>query len=200
MGKGKEQNHYKTLGVDKDADTAEIKHAYRNAAMKHHPDAATGDSDAFRSVQEAYEVLRDKEQRSAYDRNREKAGLQMDVRRSSGRQDPPVRTQEYERPGRTSYFPGHSLIDELAIDLILSPAEAIRGCRVPLTIPARVRCPECGGRGCAACSGFGEAEIEKNISIEIPAGVQNGVEAYFTLDGAGLPGSALHVTVVIDGW
>ena len=78
----KEQNHYKVLGVGKDADAEEIRHAYRTAARRHHPDLATGDSDSFRRIQEAYEILSDKGQRARYDRKRTESGIHAGVRPS----------------------------------------------------------------------------------------------------------------------
>ena len=63
------KDYYKILGVDRTADEAEIKKAYRRLARKYHPDVSK-ESDAearFKEVGEAYEVLKDKEKRQAYD-------------------------------------------------------------------------------------------------------------------------------------
>lgn len=59
-------DYYKTLGVSKDASQAEIKKAFRKLAQKHHPDAG-GDEAKFKEINEAYEVLGDKEKRQVYD-------------------------------------------------------------------------------------------------------------------------------------
>lgn len=61
---------YSTLGVEKNASDADIKRAYRKKAQESHPDKNQGDKDAerkFKEVQEAYEVLSDKQKRSQYD-------------------------------------------------------------------------------------------------------------------------------------
>lgn len=59
--------HYAKLGVDKGASQEDIKKAYRKLASKHHPDKAGGDTQKFQSIQVAYEVLGDAEQRAIYD-------------------------------------------------------------------------------------------------------------------------------------
>jgi|TARA_R110000851_G_scaffold145114_5_gene284455 DnaJ-class molecular chaperone len=64
------KNHYEILGVDKTADEAVIKQAYRKLAMKFHPDKNKGDADSedrFKEISEANEVLSDKDKRAAYD-------------------------------------------------------------------------------------------------------------------------------------
>lgn len=63
-------DYYELLGVQRDADKEDIKKAYRKLAMKYHPDR-NSDADAedrFKQVTEAYEILRDTEKRSLYDR------------------------------------------------------------------------------------------------------------------------------------
>ena len=59
-------DHYQTLGVSRDADSSEIKKAYRKLASKHHPDKG-GDEQKFKQLQEAYETLSDPEKRANYD-------------------------------------------------------------------------------------------------------------------------------------
>ena len=59
-------DYYKTLGVSKDATADEIKKAFRKLARTNHPDAG-GDEEKFKEINEAYEVLSDKEKRALYD-------------------------------------------------------------------------------------------------------------------------------------
>lgn len=63
------RDYYKILGVDRKADAKTIKSAYRKLARKHHPDVAKGkdNTDKFKEVTEAYEVLSDPEKRRRYD-------------------------------------------------------------------------------------------------------------------------------------
>jgi DnaJ family protein A protein 2 len=57
---------YDILGVSKTADSSEIKIAYRNLALQHHPDKG-GDSEKFKEINSAYEVLSDEGKRRHYD-------------------------------------------------------------------------------------------------------------------------------------
>jgi curved DNA-binding protein len=64
------KDYYKALGVERTASDDEIKKAFRRLARKHHPDISKApDAQArMQEINEAYEVLRDKEKRAAYDR------------------------------------------------------------------------------------------------------------------------------------
>ena len=62
------KDYYKILGVNRDADEKEIKSAYRQLALKYHPDKNPDSEEHFKEINEAYEVLGDPEKRSKYDR------------------------------------------------------------------------------------------------------------------------------------
>jgi molecular chaperone DnaJ len=61
------KDYYNILGIGKDATDDEIKKAYRKLAHQHHPDKPGGDEARFKEVNEAYQVLSDKEKREQYD-------------------------------------------------------------------------------------------------------------------------------------
>lgn len=64
------RDYYEVLGVDKNADDAALKKAFRKLAKKYHPDVNPGDKNAeekFKEIQEAYAVLSDADKRRQYD-------------------------------------------------------------------------------------------------------------------------------------
>lgn len=64
------KDYYKTLGVERSASEAQIKSAFRKLALQHHPDRNPGNKSAeekFKEINEAYEILSDKDKRARYD-------------------------------------------------------------------------------------------------------------------------------------
>ena len=64
------KDYYDVLGVERGSDEKVIKRAYKKLAMQYHPDRTKGDKakeEKFKEIQEAYEILGDKEKRAAYD-------------------------------------------------------------------------------------------------------------------------------------
>lgn len=65
------KDYYETLGVSKDATEEDIKKAYRKMAREHHPDVAKNKEEAekkFKEINEAYQILGNKDKRAQYDR------------------------------------------------------------------------------------------------------------------------------------
>ena len=63
-------DYYKTLGVDRNISTDDLRKAYRRLARKYHPDLNPGDKaaeDRFKQVQEAYDILSDPKKKQMYD-------------------------------------------------------------------------------------------------------------------------------------
>jgi curved DNA-binding protein len=65
----KYKDYYKILGVERGASDEDIKKSYRKLARKYHPDVSkeANAKERFQEVAEAYETLKDKEKRAAYD-------------------------------------------------------------------------------------------------------------------------------------
>ncbi|MBN1286607.1 MAG: J domain-containing protein [Anaerolineae bacterium] len=64
------KDYYKILGVDKNASEKDVKKAFRKLARQYHPDVNPGNAEAeakFKEINEAYEVLKDKDRRAKYD-------------------------------------------------------------------------------------------------------------------------------------
>jgi curved DNA-binding protein len=89
------KDYYDTLGVKRGAAAEDIKRAYRKLARKYHPDVSKEkNAEAkFKEVQEAYEVLKDPEKRSTYDR------LGRDYRPGQQFRPPPDWEQQFSHSG-----------------------------------------------------------------------------------------------------
>jgi len=79
LKQSKEKNYYKILGVKRSASKKEIKKAYRDLALRWHPDKVSEDEKEeaekkFQDIGEAYEVLSDDELKGKYDRGEEVFG------------------------------------------------------------------------------------------------------------------------------
>lgn len=178
------RDYYAVLGVDKSAGDDEIKKAYRQAAKKYHPDLHPGDAGAeakFKEVNEAYEVLSDKEKRSRYDQFGH-AGV-----------DP-----NFGAGGPGGGFDGFDLGDlgdlfgsffgggfggggrstanaprrgsDIRQSIILSFEEAALGCKKEVSYRRIEDCSDCRGTGakpgtsprtCPACNGMGYVKVQQ---------------------------------------
>ncbi len=171
-----EIDYYELLEVSKTADKGEIKKAYRQMAMKYHPDKNPGDNEAeekFKAINEAYQVLSDDEKRSIYDRYG-KAGLEG---RGSGRssgfggfEDLNSVFEEMfgsafgggsrQRRQRKSY--NYNL--DMTIQVNLEFNEAVFGCKKEIKYKYKTACKSCKGTGakdgvlktCPTCGGHGQ--------------------------------------------
>ncbi|MDF1485177.1 DnaJ C-terminal domain-containing protein [Ramlibacter sp. H39-3-26] len=92
------KDYYSTLGVERTASEDEIRKAYRRLARKYHPDVSK-EADAevrMRDVNEAYEVLHDKEKRAAYDGLAERVARGGGAGPQGGFQPPPGWDEGFE--------------------------------------------------------------------------------------------------------
>ncbi len=103
------RTYYDILGVPKTATVADIKKAYRQAALKYHPDRNPNNQEAqerFREAAEAYEILSDPERRKLYDQY----GSDSEKRRPQNEQQPEA---EYAPPHQKP----SDIMEELYIEL-----------------------------------------------------------------------------------
>lgn len=201
------KNYYDILGVNKGATDKDIKQAYRRLARKYHPDVNPGDNSAeakFKEVNEAFEVLSDKEKRRKYDKYGDKWQY-ADQLDEAARQQSQYR--QYSTGGGTSFHFGgdiggmDSLFDELfggtgrrgfsrrsqprrgqdletSVEVTLE--EAFNGSSRMINLQGEKPCPTCHGTGriqnlpCSTCRGTGVVSDIKRLEIKIPAGVKTG--------------------------
>ena len=145
------RDYYQILGVDREADSNQIKRAFRRLARQTHPDANPGDPQAearFREVAEAYEVLSDPDRRRSYDQ-----GEQIDISGMFGDLDDLLRSVF----GGSGFFGGQgasqrSRGQDILVRVGLSLEEAAFGVEKRVEFEAQAACSTCGGDGAAAGS------------------------------------------------
>jgi molecular chaperone DnaJ len=172
------RDYYEVLGVDRSADEAALKKAYRRLAMKHHPDRNEGDTGAeekFKEAKEAYEVLNDSQKRAAYDQFGH-AGV--DTSAAGGGQAggfgdifDTVFGDIFGQGGARGSSRAYRGAD-LRYDLELSLEEAVGGTEVKIRVPKAVDCEACGASGsrsnappvaCSTCGGAGQVRMQQGF-------------------------------------
>lgn len=200
------KNYYDILGIKKDASEKEVKQAYRRLARKYHPDVNPSDKSAeakFKEINEAYEVLSDKEKRRKYDRFGDKWQY-ADQFTQGGQQ---TQYWDFSPGGGTSYsFTGDigdldSIFEglfggvrprtfhrraqprrgqDLESPVEVTLEEAYNGTSRTISLQVGEPCTACKGSGriqnvlCATCRGAGMVASIKRLEVKIPPGVQNG--------------------------
>ncbi len=179
------RDYYEILGVDKNADDAALKQAYRSLAKKYHPDLHPGDAEAeqkFKEVNEAYGVLSDSEKRAQYDRFGHAA---FDGSGGAGGFD-------FSGAGFdfgdifSSFFGGggggrrraDAPVDgeDVGARVILSFEEAVFGCKKDISYNRIEECPDCHATGaapgtspetCPNCRGTGRVTIQQRTFMGV---------------------------------
>ncbi len=177
------KDYYKILGVSRNASPEEIKRAYRKLAHKYHPDKG-GDERKFKEINEAYQVLSNKEKRAQYDRfGTTFEGMGSESQRGF---DPGVFWQDFgtergfgfdldfedlfeeffsfgKRAKKRNINRGRDLEVEIKIDL----EDTLKGVKKNLNLRNLVACQRCQGSGaepgsklreCFSCRGTGEVQ------------------------------------------
>ena len=181
------RDYYEVLGVDKSADDASIKKAYRSLAKKYHPDMNPGDAEAeakFKEVNEAYDVLSDADKKAKYDQFGHAA---FDPSAGGG--------AGYGGFGGFgdfgdigdifgSFFGGGfggssarranapSRGEDVSARVSISFEEAVFGVKKDVSFSKIQKCPDCGGNGaakgtqpqtCTSCGGSGQKRITQRL-------------------------------------
>jgi DnaJ-class molecular chaperone len=88
-------------------------------------------------------------------------------------------------------------------DIEITAKEAFWGATVPLSVPVRRVCADCGGRGevwggaCRTCDGAGDTASRQNVHLRIPPRVQDGTRIRFRVVAAGVPETSILAHIVI---
>lgn len=170
------KGYYKTLGVNENATQEEIKKAYRQLALKFHPDRwATASEeekkkaeDEFKKVAEAYDTLGDEQKRQAYD-----SGVGGDFNPGDGGYDPMMdwlRKAGFGFGGGFNPFGGGPQQrpqghpgEDVQATVTVTFAESVKGIKKEVTVSKKTVCPDCHGTGsedgqehkCPYCNGTG---------------------------------------------
>jgi molecular chaperone DnaJ len=167
------KDYYEILGISREVTLEEIKSAYRQLALKYHPDKNPGDRLAegqFRLISEAYQVLADSEKRQLYDLYGHAGLVGMDLSGFSGFED--IFGSFGEMFEEFFDFGGNGARAELGqsgADLthrvVLTLEEVLQGLDTSLEVEHQITCQRCGGHGvepgadhqsCSRCDGTGQ--------------------------------------------
>lgn len=185
-------DYYQTLGISKDASTADIKKAYRKLAHKHHPDKGGSKEDEakFKEVQTAYEVLSDPGKRQQYDQfgaagmgggpggagpggpGQAPPGFEgFDFSGAGGFGDI---FEQFFSGGASARSRGPSRGADIQATVTLSFEEAVTGAKRQLKVTRRAQCPTCKGNGaepgskivtCDNCGGSGQVQTTRQTIL-----------------------------------
>ncbi len=167
-------DYYELLGISRSASQDEIKKAYRQLALKYHPDRNPGDKEAedrFKDISNAFQVLSDPEKRRLYDRYGADGPSMAGFSGFSNVQD--IFSSFGDIFGDIFGFGGfggfgrsrRSRGADLEVDLVLTFLEAAEGCRKEVEVHRHIMCDTCRGSRaapgtapspCKACGGKGQ--------------------------------------------
>lgn len=163
-------NPYEVLGIEKTADQAAIKKAFRKLALELHPDKNPGDKqkeEKFKEVSAAYDILSDPQKRSNYDQFGTPTQPQPQYNPFNG-----INIEDlfggFNRRDKRSVFKG----DDLYKDVRLEFMEAITGCKKTIKVSYSTECSKCKGIGakdgtefssCQTCGGAGKTGVTQGF-------------------------------------
>lgn len=179
------KDYYKVLGINKGASEEEIKKAFRKLAHKYHPDKG-GDEKKFKEINEAYQVLSDKQKRAQYDRfgrffdraGGGPGGFGFDPFAGSpfGFGQGPFGEIKFDFDGDfgdlgdifDAFFEGLGVKQkrrtyrrgsDVQVIQEITLEEAFRGIKKNIDYQATIRCEKCGGVGYDPKAGFNECGV-----------------------------------------
>ena len=175
------RDFYETLGVGKASSDADMKAAFRKAAMQCHPDRHPGDKQAetrFKELNEAYQHLSDPQKRSAYDRYGHAAfenggggmGEGFGSSMSDIFEDLFGEMMGGRRGGRNAS--GKERGADLRFNLEITLEDAYRGKTAEIKLPTSIACEACAGSGakagskpvtCKTCAGHGRVRAQQGF-------------------------------------
>jgi len=180
-----QQDYYELLGVSRDVDDAALKKAFRKLAMQYHPDRNPDNAEAeqkFKEINQAYDVLKDKDKRAAYDRYGHAAfegGMGGAGGQGGAGFDFSDVFEEFfgdfmgggrRRGGGRG--PHAQRGNDLRFNMEITLEEAFRGKTEQITVPTSVPCETCDGSGaepgsspeaCDTCGGAGKVRATQGF-------------------------------------
>ena len=200
------EDHYTLLGLGRDASLDEIKKAYRQLAMRHHPDRTQNnpqDTEIFKAVAVAFATLSNPERRAKYDRllaAAERRATKTRARRTRTTTSDPRQQNTPFGDILEEFFQGWDRgpleRDDRVLEITLTSQEAKMGVTVPVDIPWKDQCPLCQGSGlapfsiCSGCRGSGYTHGSRRLTLNIPSGVASGTTQRLCLANN-------HLTIVV---
>ncbi len=181
--------YYDVLGVNRGADKAEVKVAFRRLAKECHPDTCGGDPDAeqrFKEVNEAYEALKNPQRRAAYDRFGHSAfdggggfggfgggahGFGSDFSESMSAMFDDL-FGEFMGARRPRQRSARERGADLRYNMEITLADAYVGRSAQIRVPTSVTCEDCSGSGakagtvptaCRTCGGVGKVRASQGF-------------------------------------
>lgn len=164
------KNYYEVLGVGKNATEDEIKAAYKKLVKQYHPDLHPGDklaAEKFKEINEANEVLSDKQKRAAYDYEQEHPGMGgmggAGFGGFGGFGD--IFDSIFQGFGGSASVQRDTTGEDIQLSIDLSFMDAAKGCSREISYTRNEPCSSCNGTGakggsamrtCSKCGGKGQ--------------------------------------------